>query len=144
MRHTGPFAPPSWSEMDQRARIGLARLLKEAIPISPGVYALYRHDERMYVGKAASLRERIWKNHCGRGAVMTGSALRRNIAEHLGIASSADIKSRRYAPTGGEIEAVRLWLDGCEIAWIESASPERAGQDEAALKAEYMPLLTKR
>lgn len=130
--------------MDQRVRICLARLSKEAIPISPGVYALYRHEERMYVGKAASLRERIWKNHCGRGAVMTSSALRRNIAEHLGIASSADIKARRYAPIASEIEAVRLWLDDCDISWIASPSPKVAEQYEAALKAEYMPLLTKR
>lgn len=75
---------------------------------------------------------------------MTGSALRRNIAEHLKIASSADIKARRYRPTADEIAAVRLWLDGCEVAWIERVSQQAAEQHEGALKAEYMPLLTKR
>jgi len=137
-------AMPLWSVMDQRARIVLADLLKADIPASPGVYALYRDDQRVYMGKAASLCDRIWKNHCGRGAVMTGSALRRNIAEHLKIASSADIKARRYRPTADEIAAVRLWLDGCEVAWIERVSQQAAEQHEGALKAEYMPLLTKR
>ncbi len=144
MTRASSSAMPLWSVMDQRARIVLADLLKADIPASPGVYALYRDDQRVYMGKAASLCDRIWKNHCGRGAVMTGSALRRNIAEHLKIASSADIKARRYRPTADEIAAVRLWLDGCEVAWIERVSQQAAEQHEGALKAEYMPLLTKR
>jgi len=63
----------------------MASLRSSDIPESPGVCALYRDDSRMYVGKADCLRDRIWKNHSGRGAVMTGSAMRRNVAEHLGI-----------------------------------------------------------
>jgi len=38
---------------------------------------------------------------------MTGSALRRNIAEHLGISTAADIKARRYQPSPEEVDAVR-------------------------------------
>ena len=108
-----------------------------------GVYAFYRQKEPVYVGKGSSLRQRIWKNHCGRGAVLTGSALRRNIAEHLRIASSADIKARRYQPTPDEVSAVRDWLVSCEVAWIECESEEAAEQLEAKFKAEYMPPLTK-
>ncbi|MDX6589626.1 MAG: hypothetical protein QOI84_900 [Solirubrobacterales bacterium] len=73
----------------------------------------------MYLGKADSLHNRIWRNHSGLGAVVTGSVMRRNIAEHLTIASAADIKTWRYQPTPEEIAAVRDWLDGCSIAWIE-------------------------
>lgn len=75
---------------------------------------------------------------------MSNSALRRNIAEHLKIASSADIKARRYRPTSGDVSIVRLWLDICEVAWIECDSPEAAEQHEANLKAKHIPLLTKR
>jgi len=39
---------------------------------------------------------------------MTGSAMRRNIAERLGIASSADIKARRHEPTVEDAEGRRL------------------------------------
>jgi hypothetical protein len=48
---------------------------------------------------------------------MTGSALRRNVAEYLGVATSADIKARRYQPTAREVLVVRAWLDGCENAF---------------------------
>jgi len=34
------------------------------------------------------------------------------VAEHLGIATAADIKARRYQPTPDEVRAVRDWLDG--------------------------------
>ena len=60
--------------MDGRPQMSMASVAAEEIPVSPGVYALYRGRTRMYVGKADSLRNRIWKNHSGRGAVMTGSA----------------------------------------------------------------------
>ena len=133
-----------WTSMGECQRVSLANLTQADIPTSPGVYALYRHNIRIYVGKATSLRGRIWQNHSGRGAVMTGSALRRNIAEHLGIATSADIKARRYQPTADEISAVRLWLDECEIAWIECGTAQGAEQLERDFKSEYMPMLTKR
>lgn len=133
-----------WPDMNQRPRKIIADLLREDIPKSAGVYALYKDDESIYVGKAAVLRDRIWKNHCGRGRVMNGSALRRNIAEHLQIASSADIKTRRYQPSAQEVARVRNWLDGCEIAWIQCDSERTAAQLEADFKAEYVPLLTKR
>ena len=114
------------------------------LPDTPGVYALYRGDERMYVGKADCLRDRVWKNHSGRGAVMTGSAMRRNVAEHLGIATAADIKARRYRPGPDEVHAVREWLDGCHIAWLECDSKWAAQTLEAEFKAEHKPPLTKR
>lgn len=130
--------------MDQSARIALAELSRTIIPESPGVYAFYRHGHRGYVGKAASLSERICRNHCSRGAAMSNSALRRNIAEYLKIASSADIEARRYRPTTGDVSIVRLGLDICEVAWIECDTPEAAEQHEASLKAEHIPLFTRR
>lgn len=130
--------------MRDAPRISMASLKSSDIPMASGVYALFRDGEPMYVGKADSLQDRIWKNHSGRGAVMTGSALRRNVAEHLDIASAADIKSRRYMPTSAEVMAVRDWLDGCEIAWIECQSKPAAESLERDLKGEFMPPLTKR
>jgi hypothetical protein len=52
---------------------------------------------------------------------MTGSALQRDVAEHLGIASSADIKARCYGRrlrTRGEL--LPGW-DECPVAWIVCA-----------------------
>ncbi|MEO5706006.1 MAG: GIY-YIG nuclease family protein [Alteraurantiacibacter sp.] len=121
----------------------MASLTKTGIPQDAGVYALYLRDQRQYVGKAKSLQQRIWNNHCGRGAVMTGSALRRNIAEHLGIATAADIKTRRYQPTAQEVATIRSWLEECEIAWLTCASELAAVALESNLKAEFQPPLTK-
>lgn len=132
-----------WADMDSRPRINMAALTSEQIPLDPGVYALYGRGKRQYVGKAASLRRRVWKNHSGRGVSMTGSALRRNIAQHLNIASAADIKARRYHTTPANAAAVRAWLNKCEIAWIACGSEGEAIALEGNLKDEHKPPLTK-
>jgi hypothetical protein len=134
----------SWATMDARPRASMAALSEADIPTSPGVYALYRHGERVYVGKATSLRARVWNNHSRQGVSMTNSALRRNVAERLGIASSADIKAGRYKPERPEANAVREWLDHCSVAWIECETEAAAVALEDGLKREFKPVLTKR
>jgi hypothetical protein len=74
---------------------------------------------------------------------MTNSAFRRNVAEHLGIASAADIKARRRALSREEADAVCAWSDGCEVVWKTCDSEAEAIDVERNLKAEYMPPLTK-
>lgn len=135
---------PRWDEMDREPSRSVATLQAVDIPVEPGVYALYLDEDRIYVGKASSLRNRIWRNHLGRGAVMANSALRRNVAQHLGIATAADLKEGRYQPTLAEVQAIRSWLDGCDIAWRVCQTPSGAMRLEAAMKLEFMPPLTKR
>jgi hypothetical protein len=130
--------------MDRQPRLSMATLRGADVPEEAGVYALYREGERMYVGKANSLQDRVWKNHSARGNVLTGSALRRNVAQALGIASAADIKARRYQPTEEELLYVRRWLDGCDITWVVCATKQRAEDLEKDIKAEFTPPLTKR
>jgi hypothetical protein len=129
--------------MDAQARFSMRDLRAADIPETPGVYALYRRGGRMYVGKADRLRDRVWKSHCGHGRVMTGSAMRRNVAEHLGIASADDIYNRRYQPTPDEVKAVRDWLDGCQMTWLECRTKEAAKRLETRMKEEFKPPLTK-
>lgn len=122
----------------------MSSLEKEDIPLDPGVYALYRSGKPMYVGKAKSLQGRIWKNHSGRGLGMGTSAMRRNVAEHLGIATANDIKKELYRVGAEEAGRVRAWLDRCEIAWRKCPTEAAAVKLEKAMKAEYLPPLTKR
>ena len=110
---------------------------------APGVYALYREGRPVYVGKAKSLHGRVFKNHCGRGVSMTGSALRRNVAEHLGVATANDIKTRAYSPTSADAAAVNAWIAGCELRTIDCATEDDALKLEAKFKAEWKPRLTK-
>lgn len=135
---------PLWQKMNARPRVSMRELKASELPITPGVYALYRGPEAMYIGKADCLRNRVWKNHSGRGAVMTNSAMRRNVAEHIGIARAADIKARRRRLNADEVRAVREWLDGCDIAWLEGESKNAAKTLEDDFKAERKPPLTKR
>jgi hypothetical protein len=137
------MADKLWPVMDRQERISMLSLRSADIPTSAGVYALYRHGERVYVGKAGNLHGRVWKNHSGRGRRMGTSALRRNIAEHLGIATAADIKAKRYPVTTEEAARVRAWLDECEITWRECPDAAAAKQLEDAMKAEHLPPLTK-
>ncbi|HEX3510343.1 MAG TPA: hypothetical protein VHT27_04505 [Solirubrobacteraceae bacterium] len=121
----------------------MAGLRKDDIPLSPGVYAVYRGDKRMYVGKAKCLQDRVWGNHSGRGVGMGSSALRRNVAEHLGVAKAKDIKDDPHRITPEQAKRVRDWLDGCDIAWRECADHAAAKDLETAMKAEHKPPLTK-
>jgi predicted GIY-YIG superfamily endonuclease len=130
--------------MYQRKRMAMPTLKKADIPISAGVYALYREDKPMYVGKANCLRDRVWKNHSGRGRGMGTSAMRRNVAEHLGVAKAAAIKAGEHRITPEEATHVRAWLDACEITWRECADEDAAKTLETNMKAEYLPPLTKR
>jgi hypothetical protein len=70
---------------------------------SPGVYTLYRDGAPTYVGLAEkqSLRGRFWGSHRSRGVSMTGSALRRNVAEHLGIATAPRDQEAGLRPDAG-------------------------------------------
>jgi len=133
-----------WSQMGRRRRRSMSSLRKEDIPLDPGVYALYRAGKPMYVGKAKSLQGRVGKNHSGRGRGMGTSAMRRNVAEHLGIATANEIKEGLYRVSAEEAERVRAWLDRCEIAWRKCPTEAAAVELEKAMKREYLPPLTKR
>jgi hypothetical protein len=133
-----------WSQMGRRRRRSMSGLRKEDVPLDPGVYALYRSGKPVYVGKAKKLQDRVWGDHSGRGLRMGGSAMRRNTAEHLGIATANDIKKGLYRVSVEEAGRVRAWLDRCEIAWRKCATESAAIALEKAMKREYLPPLTKR
>jgi hypothetical protein len=129
------------------SRHDMSGLAKRDLSLSPGVYVLYRSGEPKYVGKAKCLQNRVWKNHGGRGLGMGTSAVRRNVAKHLGIAKAKDVKDGRHRITTGEAARVRAWLDGCEIAWRECADESRrqgdGGCDEARVPAFAHKALTR-
>ena len=129
--------------MDRQPCHSAHGLSKDDLPAGPCVYALYRKGNRMYVGKATSLRSRVGGQHCARGASMTNSALRRNICQHLGVSTAADIKVRRYQTTLADARRVTAWLDECEFAWIECPDAAAALALEAAMRLEFKPPLNR-
>jgi len=134
---------PLWDEMNATPRRLAAAVSALDIPVGPGVYAFYEDGRAVYVGKATSLRSRLWRNHLRTGASMTNSAFRRNVAAALGVATAADIKARRYQPTTLDARKVKDWIMATEVAWLTAGSPAEAARLEAALKLEYKPPLTR-
>ena len=133
-----------WNVLDAQPRHTARELKAGSIPFSPGVYAWYQGDEAIYVGKANELRRRIWRDHLGRSRGMTGSAFRRNVADHLGIASASDIKAGVYKLSDEELSRVREFIEASDAAWLETPTSEEAIALETALKAEWLPPLTRR
>jgi hypothetical protein len=132
-----------WAQMNARQRLRCADVVQTHLPTAPGVYAFYRDNQPVYVGKAADLRSRLWHNHLRRSASMRNSAFRRNVAHEFGIATAADIKALRYATTAEDAARVTEWICGCEVAWIECESETDAAALETAMKLELKPRLTK-
>jgi GIY-YIG catalytic domain-containing protein len=141
VRPASPSSP--WTIMDGMMRLPAASLTRDGIPNDPGVYAWYRSGQRVYVGKADSLRERIWGNHLGQRRNLGDSAFRRNVAEQLGHGTSAALKSGSVELTDEQLETLRAWILSCDVAWRTCATGEDALALEAALKAEFQPPLTK-
>jgi hypothetical protein len=134
---------PLWQRMNSQPRRAPSDLARNDIPAYPGVYAWYRGGAAIYVGKAGSLRRRLWSNHLGRGQVMTGSAFRRNVAEHLGIATANEIKTKAYQPRDDQVRAVRAFIDACEVAWLVCETKLDAELLEREMKREWLPPLTR-
>ena len=135
---------PLWDRMDGQRRWRARLLSASEVPRRPGVYAWYRQGRAVYVGKADELCGRAWGNHMGNGASMGSSAFRRNVAEHLGFGTSADIKEQRVRLAANQLAEVRSWILRCSVAWIECGTIADAVRLEKAMKLEWIPPLTKR
>lgn len=137
------LASTNWSTMDAAPRHAPSGLMRDAVPDEPGVYAWYRDGQRTYVGKADSLRSRVWGNHLRQSRALTSSAFRRNVAERLGFGTSAQIKSRAIELTDEQLAAVHAWIVSCEVTWLVCATKAEALELETTLKVEFKPPLTK-
>jgi hypothetical protein len=126
--------------MHARPRHAVRTLDRALIPKGrPGVYAFYRDGSAVYVGKATDLDDRVWCKHLNQKLTMGDSALRRNVAELLGIATPDEIKKRIYVLTAEEVAARqrvdrrhRGRLDQVRVRGRRSRS---GGRDEAGVDA---------
>lgn len=134
----------TWADLEAATRHCPSTLKRETVPDEPGVYAWYRDGARMYVGKADSLRARVFGNHLGQSSAPTGSAFRRNVAAFLGFGSAAAIKKREVQLTADQLVALRAWILGCEVCWLVCVTKAGAIDLETKLKNEFRPQLTKR
>ena len=136
-----PLTP--WDEMDRLELHPVDGLERAKTSTSPGVYAFYRFGGRTYIGKAGCLEDRLWNCHLRTTPSMTNSAFRRNVAEHLAIASAQAIKTRQYLPSSDDVARINAFIRSMELACIECATEPEAHALEARMKREYLPFLTK-
>lgn len=80
----------------------------------------------------------------GQSRSLHASAFRRNMAEHLGFGSANNIYNKVIRLSDEQRAAVRAWLEGCQLAWITTASAPAAKLLEDDLKTEWLHPLTKR
>ncbi len=133
-----------WAEMNAQPRRRATELARGDVPTKAGVYAWYRRGRAVYVGKGDELLARAWGDHMSQSRSMHTSAFRRNVAERLGFGLAADIYAKRVRLNTEQLAAVRTWIMGCSVAWIECANAEAARRLECDMKAAWMPPLTKR
>lgn len=129
--------------MNNRIRYPADDNLRSLLPNQPGVYAWYRNNAAVYIGKAKNLHYRVWKCHMGKSRTLGNSSFRRNVAEQLGIATTQDIKTKKVRLNETQLKVVRRWIIECEVTWIKCKCETDAIQLEAELKKEWMPFLTK-
>jgi hypothetical protein len=135
---------PEWQAMNARPRHQARSLKRSDVPSEPGVYAWYRRGRPVYVGKADSLIDRAWGSHMGQSRSLGRSAFRRNVAERLGFGDPTSIKAKRERLSDQQLAAVRTWIEGCSLGWIECDSIADAAALETRMKIEHLPPLTKR
>ena len=135
---------PLWSAMNKQMRHAAHSINPSNVSDAPGVYAWYKNGQPIYVGKGTSLRRRIIKEHCDTGCDLSRSAFRRNVGEHLGVATMSIMKLRPPTLNATKVLPVTNWIKACEVAWIVCVDADGAAQLEADMKAEWMPPLTKR
>ena len=138
---------PLWTIMNHRPRLKAGGLSSGDVPTAPGVYVWYRDGKAIYAGRAVGtrgIRGRVWSNHLDRGNDLSRSSFRRNVCEHLGIASTVKTRIRPTAMAAAELEPVNQWVRECDVAWIECGSPSEATSLERLLLAEWMPPLSRR
>ena len=137
-----------WTTMDTQVRRRATAVTgPRMVPNTPGVYAWYREGVAVYVGRAIGrngLQGRVWKDHLRTGSNLSRSSFRRNVCNHLGIASTARTRIRPTVMTPAEVAPVNTWVSECEVSWIECKSDREASDLEARMKAEWKPPLTQR
>lgn len=137
---------PLWDAMNSRPRVRASACRLSDVPSAPGVYAWYRSGEPIYVGRAIAdggLRKRL-RRHLATVSDLSHSAFRRNVCDHLGIASTGVTRVRPPLLVKDQVDAVNAWVAECEIAWVECATRDGAAALETAMKGEWKPPLTRR
>lgn len=144
----GPYTPPMspWYRMDRADRVSCQTDMDDFfhfLPDDPGVYALYLNGERMYLSAAKVLSGRARMEHRFTDRAVGKSELRCRLAQHLGIASAADVRNEGFTVSSSAARRIRDWLRRCEIGYTPTTTEAEARRLAGALEESFQPPLNR-
>lgn len=129
---------PEWRDLLSKPRRLAARIERADIPTRPGVYAWFRGNGCVYLGKASDLRSRL-SAHLSTSLDLSRSTLRSWVAvRELGLTREYT-RRRPTVMTAGQVAMVNSWLRECDLAWITTPTKEDAVSLESALLTAWRP-----
>jgi hypothetical protein len=132
-----------WGRLLSAPRRPAGNLQRREFPEEPGVYLWSRDGAPKYVGTATSLRKRL-SSHLGGGESLASSSLRRNVCELLfQVPPNVTGKPTRQKVTTEQANAIRDWLLGCEVSWLQARTQEDAAALETRLRRMFLPPLNR-
>lgn len=105
----------TWSVVDAASRYR-AGDLRSRHPTQARRARLVSDGPAFYGGKADDLQDRLVAPTSRSDRTVGSSAFRPCGAEHLGFASSADVKTQRIRLTSVQLAAMRKWIESCRVA----------------------------
>ncbi|WP_404772477.1 GIY-YIG nuclease family protein [Agromyces mediolanus] len=127
-----------WKVVLAQPRMIAGSIRRSDIPDRPGVYAWFRDDECVYLGKASNLRSRI-STHLRTSLDLSRSTLRSWVAvRELGL-TREQTRRRPTVMTDVQVAVVTAWIRSCDLAWLTTGSKEEAASLEARLLSEWHP-----
>lgn len=131
-------ASPEWHDLLTRPRRRSISVQRADIPARPGVYAWFRDDECVYLGKASDLRSRLG-THLGSSLDLSRSTLRSWVAvRELGLTREYT-RRRPTVMTNEQVAVVNAWIRSCDLAWTTTSSKEEAAMLESSLLSAWRP-----
>ena len=116
-------------------RVPLADLDRGALPVSPGIFLLFRETQLVHIGVSAGLPTTLAQLFATQGPASL-SPLRRSVAGYLGLASAREIAAARYRPTAADHARISEWLRRCSIVCSSCANEAEVLRLETRLRHE--------
>jgi hypothetical protein len=120
-------------------RVPVASIRSEDLPEHPGLYVWYQDGAAVFVSNTSNLRNRVYVEHVARSGQAISSALRRLAARTLGIASNADLRSRKHVLSESESHAVETWIRQGDVSWMQTDTETEAVTLASSLQGVILP-----
>lgn len=128
----------NWGQILSAPRRSAETIPLSSIPAAPGVYAWFKDDDCVYVGKASDLRSRL-RTHLATSLDLSRSTLRSWVAvRELGLPREFT-RQRPSVMRAEQVAVVNRWLRSCDVGWVVTQTKDQAVSLESQLLASWRP-----